>query len=341
MSQILSNEEIDALMVGLEEGSIDLSEVEDEIPASGVEEKKVTSYFFGQQTAIRVGSLPGLDLINEHLASQLSFKMSQKVGREVHVQPKSTINQIFGRYLHSLDPPIFISICRVEPSQSMSLLSVDGEVMYHMLEGYFGGSGESERPFRNFSPFEMKVTDRIMDVCREQIELSWKKLDPAFRLISTRWENQPQFAAVMPLDESVFLISFSLEMGDTEGTLTICFPQVILELFKQQLKSGFQQREHVEGESFWEAAMVHELSYVPLRFDPIVTRMTMSVQEMLSLQIGDVVMLNADMTEEMQIEVAGRVKYLGVGGVSNGKRAIKITQTVTDPNLYQRKDHTL
>lgn len=315
-------------MVGLEEGSIDLDEIEDDIPSLGTDEKRVSSFFFGQKTAIRVGALPGLDLINEHLGSQLSFKLSQKVGREVHVQPKATINQIFGRFLHGLDPPIFINILRVEPSQSMSLLTIDGDVMYSILEGFFGGSGDSERPFRNFSPFEMKVIDRIMDVTREQIELSWKKLDPSFRLILTRWENQPQFAAVMPLDETVFLITFAVEVGDAEGTLTICFPSVILELFKQQLKVGFQQREAIEGESYWMASLVHELSGVPLRVDPIVSRMTMTLDEMLKLKIGDVLMLNTDMSEEMFIEVGGLPKYMGVAGVVNGKRAIRITQVV-------------
>lgn len=333
MSQILSTEEIDALMVGLEEGTIDLEEIEEDIPSVGVEEKKVTSFFFGQKTAIRVGALPGLDLINEHLASQLSFKLTQKVGREVHVQPKSTINQIFGRFLHGLDPPIFINILRVEPSQSMSLITVDGDVMYHILEGFFGGSGESERPFRNFSAFEMKVIDRIMDISREQIELSWKKLDPSFRLIMTRWENQPQFAAVMPLDETVFLISFAVEIGDSEGTLTICFPQVILELFKQQLKVGFQQREQMGVESYWMATLVHELGGVPLRIDPIVTRFTMRVSEVMRLKIGDVLMLNTDMSEEIPVEVAGLVKFMGLAGVVNGKRAVRITEFVWEEKL--------
>ncbi|NGZ25832.1 MAG: flagellar motor switch protein FliM [Magnetococcales bacterium] len=330
MSQILSAEEIDALMVGLEEGSINLDEIEEEMPSLVQEEKKVTSFFFGQKTAIRVGALPGLDLINEHLASQLSFKLSQKIGRELHVQPKATINQIFGRFLHGLDPPIFINILRVEPSQSMALVTVDGEVMYHVLEGFFGGTGDSERPFRNFSPFEMKVIDRIMDVVREQVELSWKKLDPSFRLIPIRWENQPQFAAVMALDETVFLISFAVEVGDAEGTLTICFPSVILELFKQQLKVGFQQREAVEGESLWLMTLVHELAHVPLRLDPIVGRSTMRVSEMLELKKGDVLMINMDMTDEVPIEIQGITKYMGLAGVVNGKRAVRITRIVRE-----------
>ncbi|GAB0056117.1 Flagellar motor switch protein FliM [Candidatus Magnetaquicoccaceae bacterium FCR-1] len=324
MTQILSSEEIDALMAGLDDGSLNFEEPED--AKEEKEEKKVTSFFFGQKTAIRVGALPGLDLINEHLASQLSFKLTQKVGREVHVQPKSTTNQIFGRFLHGLDPPIFINILRVEPSQSMSLLAIDGEVMYHILEGFFGGSGDSERPFRNFSPFEMKVIDRIMDVTREQIELSWKKLDNSFKLVLTRWENQPQFAAVMPLDETVFLISFAVEVGDSEGTLTICYPAVILELFKQQLKVGFQQKDLVEGSTAWIDALHHQLGLVPLALSPVVSREQMSVREMLDLQIGDVLPLSHELSEEMDVEVEGEAKYRCLAGIVDGKRAIRITQ---------------
>nr|CRH07437.1 putative flagellar motor switch protein FliM [Candidatus Magnetococcus massalia] len=328
MSQILSTDEIDALMLGLEEGSIDLDEIDEEMPSASQEEKKVSSFTFGQKTAIRVGALPGLDLINEHLASQLSFKLTQKVGREVHIQPKTTTNQVFGKFLHTVEPPIFINILRVEPSQAMALISIDGDVMYTVLEGFFGGPGDSERPFRNFSPFEMKVIDRIMDVAREQIELSWKKLDPSFRLVLTRWENQPQFAAVMPLDETVFLITFSVEVGDAEGHVTICFPSVILELFKQQLKQGFQQKEEVEGASAWLAAMVHELGMVPLDLVPVMTDVEMSVQEMLDLKVGDEIVLGADMSEAMPIAVGGVNKYMGQAGVVNGKRAIRITDFI-------------
>ncbi|HAT49919.1 MAG: flagellar motor switch protein FliM [Nitrospirae bacterium] len=329
MTQVLSSEEIDALMQGLEEGAIDLENVDEDLPGAA-EEKKVTPFFFGQKTSIRVGAMPGLDLINEHLASQLSFKLSQKVGREVHVQPKTTTNQIFGRFLHGLDPPIFISILRVEPTQAMSLISIDGDVMYHILEGFFGGSGESERPYRNFSTFEMKVINQIMDVTREQIELSWKKLDSSFKLVLTRWENQPQFAAVMPLDETVFLISFAVEVGDAEGSLTVCYPSVILELFKQQLKVGFQQKDQVEGSSAWIDALVHQLGMVSLRVSPVVSSEVMSVQEMIDLKKGDIITLSHDLSKDITVEVEGKTKFLAQAGIAHGKKAVRITQIVPE-----------
>lgn len=329
MTQVLSSEEIDALMQGLEEGAIDLENVDEGLP-DAAEEKKVTPFFFGQKTSIRVGAMPGLDLINEHLASQLSFKLSQKVGREIHVQPKTTTNQIFGRFLHGLDPPIFISILRVEPTQAMSLISIDGDIMYHILEGFFGGSGESERPYRNFSTFEMKVINQIMDVTREQIELSWKKLDNSFKLILTRWENQPQFAAVMPLDETVFLISFAVEVGDAEGSLTVCYPSVILELFKQQLKVGFQQKDQVEGSSAWIDALVHQLGMVSLRVSPVISSEVMSVQEMIDLKKGDIITLSHDLSKDITVEVEGKTKFMAQAGIANGKKAVRITRIVPE-----------
>ena len=329
MTQILSEEEISALMQGLDEGSIELDDPGASAPPPK-EDKKVSAFFFGQKTAIRVGALPGLDLINEHLAAQLSFKLSQKVGREVHIQPKATTNQVFGRFLHALDPPIFINILQVEPSKSMSLLSISGDVMYHILEGFFGGGGGSERPFRNFSPFEMKVIDRIMDVTREQIEVAWKKLDASFRLILTRWENQPQFAAVMPLDETVFLITFTVEVGDAEGTLTICYPALILELFKQQLKVGFQPKDQVAGSSAWTDSVHQQLGLVPLKVSPVVSRETMKVRDMLRLKVGDVVPLSRDISEEMPVEVEGMEKYRGLAGVVDGRRVLQVTDIIRD-----------
>ena len=193
----------------------------------------------------------------------------------------------------------------------------------------FGGDGSSERPLRNFSPFEMKVIDRVMEVTREQIELAWKKLDSSFRLVMTRWENQPQFAAVVPLDETVFLITFGVEVGDTEGTLTICYPSVILELFKQQLKVGFQ-RDQVEGVSAWMDSVYEQLGLVALRVSPVVSRETMKVEEMLHLKVGDVLTLSRDISAEMPVEVEGLVKYHGLAGVVDGRRVLRITRVQED-----------
>ncbi len=46
MTQILSTDEIDALMRGLEEGSIDLDEVEDDLPRDAIsdDDESVTSF---------------------------------------------------------------------------------------------------------------------------------------------------------------------------------------------------------------------------------------------------------------------------------------------------------
>jgi len=203
--------------------------------------EKCSSFFFGQRTTIRVGALPGLDLFNEHVASKLSTKLSQKIGREVLVQPKATINQIFGRFLHGMDPPIAISVLQIENSPHMGLMSIDGDILYHILEVFFGGSGESDRPFRNFSTIEMKIINNFMNVVLEQVNLAWQSFDPSFQMTITRWENQPQFSAVMPLDESVFLIIFVLEIGDTEGTLTLCVPHYLLQKFKHVFSIGYNK----------------------------------------------------------------------------------------------------
>lgn len=313
-------------MRGLEEGDIDLDGVDYDVPS--LQEEKVTSYFFGQKTAIRAGVLPGLDLVNEHLASSMSHLLSNKLGREVYVQPKVTSTQIFGRYLHSLDPPIFMSKLRVEPYGLPAIFSIGGSVCFCLLEGYFGGNGDSERPFRNLSPLEMEIIDRVFDVARNKVEESWKKIDPDFRFIVEDVENQPQFAAVMDLDATVFLMSFSVEVGDEEDTLTLCFPSEIIQKSSKKLKHGV-----FKGEN--ETLPPELLNNVPLPVSFSFCRFDFSLNSLMSLEVGDV--LRWRMTDHVVIEVGDVPKYMGRYRVACEKGDTSFVEVLEDFTDFDRR----
>jgi flagellar motor switch protein FliM len=51
-----------------------------------------------------------------------------------------------------------------------------------------------------------------------------------------------------------------------------------------------------------------------------------SIEEILNLNVGDVILLNTGVDSEVKIFIAGKLKLYGKPGVFNGKKAVKVTR---------------
>ncbi|MEO5372639.1 MAG: FliM/FliN family flagellar motor C-terminal domain-containing protein, partial [Magnetococcus sp. DMHC-1] len=88
--------------------------------------------------------------------------------------------------------------------------------------------------------------------------------------------------------------------------------------------------ETVGGASTWRRSLVRQLGYVPLRLDPVIDHVSMSMRDMINLKVGDVIMLNTDLTEEVDIDIDGHTRYAAIAGVVDGKRALRVTRVVRE-----------
>ncbi|MFX7941957.1 hypothetical protein ABTK32_18815, partial [Acinetobacter baumannii] len=106
------------------------------------------------------------------------------------------------------------------------------------IDSLFGGIGKFHARIegRDFSPTEQRVITRIVEVILAEYHKAWKGIYP-LELEYQRSEMQPQFATIATPSEIVVSTSFTLEIGETSGTIYFCIPYSTLEPIRDVLYS--------------------------------------------------------------------------------------------------------
>ncbi|MFQ1046195.1 flagellar motor switch protein FliM, partial [Acinetobacter sp. NIOH-H-8] len=128
--------------------------------------------------------------------------------------------QKYSAFLREIVVPTNFNIVSVKPLRGSGLVVCDPTLVFAVIDSLFGGNGQFHTRIegRDFSPTEQRIINRLVDVIREEYKKAWQGIDP-LDLEYQRSEMQPQFANVATPSEIVVTTSFTLEIGDTTGTV--------------------------------------------------------------------------------------------------------------------------
>jgi flagellar motor switch protein FliM len=157
-----------------------------------------------------------------------------------------------------------------------------------------------------------------------------------------RIETNPQFVGIVPPTDIVIATTFSVELENSSGNLSIVIPFSTLEPIRQKLISGFQQ-ETIETDNYWVNMMVRHLEETGLNVNVELGHSNITMRQLLELKAGDTIPLSTDATAELEVQVEGVTRFRGLYGSSRGSRAIQVTEVVKNRNrefLKRRSDST-
>ncbi len=110
MGQILSQDEVDALLKGVVGGDI---ATETDVPY--LDEGQVDRFDFAAQDKVVRGRMPSLDAIHDRFARLFRNSLSSMLRKMVDITPVSLDTIKFGNFMRSLPVPSSIHVIRVEP----------------------------------------------------------------------------------------------------------------------------------------------------------------------------------------------------------------------------------
>ncbi len=322
--QILTQEEVDSLLRGISGGEI---ETETDIEEN---ESGIVSYDLTSQDRIIRGRMPTLEIINDRFARFLRNVFTSSLRRIVDVTSLSIDMIKFGDFLKTLPVPTSIHLFQMEPLRGVSLLVIEAPLIFSIIDIFFGGSGSSHYKVegRDFSPIEMGIIHRMVNMIFGELEKSWT---PVFGIHTklVRSEINPQFVTIMPMTDVVIISKFSVEMEFASGNLMLCFPYTMIQPIKEKLTASFQS-EQMEQDTGW----IREFRKAMLQAEVDLTvrlgGTDLKAKDLINLKIGDVLRLNRYASEPIDILVEGVKKFMGVPGVFKGNKAVRIVSKVRE-----------
>jgi flagellar motor switch protein FliM len=310
-NQILSQDEVDALLQGITGESQKLEQEQ-------VEEGAIRNYDISSQERIVRGRMPTMEIINERFA------------RNIRIGLFNIKVQKYSAFLREIVVPTNFNIVSVRPLRGSGLIVCDPTLVFAVIDSLFGGAGKYHTRIegRDFSPTEQRIIGRLVDVVCAEYKKAWHGVYP-LELEYQRSEMQPQFANVATPSEIVVATSFTLEIGDASGTIHFCIPYATLEPIRDVLYSTIQG-DSTEPDRRWVNLMTQQIQAANVELVAELAHAPATVEQLLSFKAGDFIEL--DLKQAIQAKVRGVPVLDAHYGISNGKYALKVDQLLTNSN---------
>lgn len=319
-TDILSQDEIDALLHGVDDGDIDTEA--NPFPVDG----NARPYNFATQERIVRGRMPTLDMINERFARYLRIHLFNMLRRSSEISVIGARVTKFSEYLHGLYVPTSLNLVRVNPLHGTGLFVFDPKLVFSLVDNFFGGDGRyySRIEGRDFTPMELRVIKNLLDASFEDMQKAWEPvMRLEFEFINS--EVNPQFANIVSPTEIVVVNDFHIELDGGGGNLHVTLPYAMIEPIREQLDTGLQSdRSGVDKR--WLRALTEEIPAAKVEISSVLTETALTVRELLDMRPGDIIPVNLPEAVILMVEDIPLIR--GKFGVSNGINAIKVNEFI-------------
>lgn len=316
---ILSQNEIDALLSALSTGEMSAEEMKKE-----EETRKVKVYDFKRALRFSKDQIRSLTRIHENFARLLTTYFSAQLRTYIQINVASVDQIPFEEFIRSIPNMTLLNIFEVPPLEGNIIMEVNPNVAYSMLDRLMGGVGEGPGKVDNMTEIETKILTNLFERSFDNLREAWAgiiEMDPFL----SEMEVNPQFLQMISPNETVVVISFNIVIGESSGMINICIPHVVLEPIVPNLSVRYWMQSN-KKEPTTEQSIILEKRLKQATL-PIATELgkgSMSVEDFLYLQVGDVISLDRKIDDPLLVKVGDIPKFTAQPGHLRNRMAVQI-----------------
>jgi flagellar motor switch protein FliM len=317
-NDVLSQDEIDALLHGVDSGAVNTEP--EGVPG------EARQYDFANQVRIVRGRMPTLEMINERFARLFRTSLFNMLRRapEVAVAPVKMLK--FSEYVHTLHVPTSLNLVKILPLRGTGLVVLDPKLVFAVVDNFFGGNGRFAKiEGREFTATETRVIHMILKHVFNDVKEAWShvaRLDIEY----LNSEINPHFANIVSPTEIVVVTSFHVELDGGGGDLHVTMPYSMLEPMRELLDAGVAS-DRVEHDERWMQALKEEIEDAEVELSTTLGRGRITMQQLIDLQAGDI--LPCDFNGRATVLAEDVPIFRGTFGVSHGQQAVQIEERVS------------
>jgi len=327
MTEILSQDEIDALLNAISTGDVD-TEIETK---ETTEQKRVKIYDFKRPDKFSKDQIRTLQMMHETFARLTTTSLSAQLRTLVSVHVASVDQLTYEEFIRSIPNPTTLGIVNMDPLKGSAVLEIDPSITFTIIDRVFGGPGEPIKINRELTDIELSVMENIIVRILSNLRESWSTvIDLRPRLGNI--ETNPQFAQIVPPNDMVVLITLETKVGEVEGMMNFCIPYITIEPIISKLSAQYWYSSIRKGTTTENMETIRKrLEQVELPVIVELGSIPITVKEVLSLKKGDVInLMNTKINSNMNVKITDKVKFKARPGIVGNKKAVQITQIVEE-----------
>jgi flagellar motor switch protein FliM len=337
MADVLEQSEVDALLAAVDSGSMsnsggDVAAGTPEVFSSrGKTNHDVQIYDFKRPERVSKDQMRALEGLHEGFGRNFGAALSGYLRTIIEVSVAHIEQLTYSEFIHSLPNPTCFNLLKVEQLEGQMCLEISPLIIYPIIDRLLGGSNaDLFIPQRPLTQIEQRLVQRITDRAMQFLSEAWSNLTPVTFSLQD-FESNPQLVQIVPPNETVVVIGFELRMGNRAGTMSLCIPYNVIEPVMTQLSAqswfSYQRR---GGHDDAIKKVQKTVSSAPVEMRAILARTRISLNDLLTLQVGDLITTDKPVDSEIGIQVEGRNKFFAQLGQMRGNRAVQITRAIKE-----------
>ncbi|MDT8426914.1 MAG: flagellar motor switch protein FliM [Methyloprofundus sp.] len=326
-ADLLSQDEIDALLHGVDDGDVETDvEVDDYVAGDA------RQYDFNSQERIVRGRMPTLEMVNERFARYFRISLFNFLRRSAEISISGIQIQKFSEYVRSLFVPTNLNIVRFAPLRGRALIVMEPRLVFTAVDNFFGGGGQfyNKVEGREFTPTEMRIIRLIIDLIFKDLKEAWKPvLELNFEYMNS--EVNPAFANIVSPAEIVVVSTVHIELEGGGGDINIAMPYSMIEPIRDLLDAGISSDQGESDNNRWQVSLRNEVMRSKVNMNSMLVEKKMKLSDVLHFKKGDVIPI--DLPKEVMLRAESIPIFRGEVGLSDGNYAVKISEKISPDSL--------
>ncbi|MBI4718765.1 MAG: flagellar motor switch protein FliM [Planctomycetes bacterium] len=325
MADVLDQSEVDALLAAVEAGGVETAggEVAPRAPVR----REVHVYDFKRPERVSKEQMRALEGMHESFARNLGASLSGFLRTIVEIRVATAEQLTYSEFIYSLPNPTNFNLLTVEPLEGQVCLEISPLIIYPIIDRLLGGSNsELFIPQRPLTMIEQRLVGRITERALASLTEAWRELvEVNFKIAEV--ESNPHLVQIVAPNEIVVVIGFEIKMSGRAGTMSLCLPFTVIEPMMEKLVNqgwvAYQRRAAVADRS---EDIARAIGVTHVNMAAYLAETTMTVRELLTLQVGDIVQTAKPIRGDIILQVEGENKFAGKLGRHKDHLAIRITR---------------
>ena len=328
-SELLTQEELDALLDAVREGAVPTAPGEPGRSARLGEGRRVQPYDFRRPSRLSMEQTRTLQRLHEKVGEVMSASLSNYLGVGIEVALTSVQEFSYELMIDALPPMIYVTVLSLAPAPERGMLTFDMPLCLGLVDRLLGGDGKAQERRRPLTTIDQAICDNVVEVCLRNLRESWAEFQE-MELRPLERKTDCRLLQLLPPSETVLAVCFQAGGEIESGEIRFVVPMQSLEkslrlltrdaaFFRTKGKGGEASRAHV----------AEAMQDVGLNLSAQVGSVEISIGEMLRLGVGDMVRLDRRSADPIELLVDGVPKFRVRPGLAGRQRAVQVLERIT------------
>ena len=323
MAEILSQDEIDALLEVVEDEDINPEELEKSTDL--LEQRQITLYDFKRPNRVSKEQLRSIRAMHDKMARNLASAISSLMRSIVEIQLHSVDQMTYGEFLMSLPSPTSFNVFSFKPLDGKGVIELNPSIVFPMIDRLLGGPGIPFDTNREFTDIELNLLEQVLRVITQNMKEVWSPIMELYPVIEAK-ESSPNVVQIVAQNEIVIMVVMEIIIGQTSGMMNICYPVISIESLLPKLASRDLMLSETSSRKSRNKELRALLRGAKIELEAVLGYAKLNMKEVLDLEEGDIIKLNRPADDTIVLKVDGREKFIADFGVRRYRRCIKIVE---------------